>query len=140
MRGQHLLKHWSTTQGTVTLSSAEAELNGITKGASVSLGLQSVAADLGFVWFLSLLTDSTAALGITRRRGLGKIRRLAAADLWVQDRVRTGDFKIHKVDGKHNVSDILTKFVDKPTLLRHLQGLGLVAEEGRAQLAPTIDP
>ena len=42
-RGQHLIKHWSSTQATVTLSSAEAELNGIRKGASISLGLQSVA-------------------------------------------------------------------------------------------------
>ena len=139
MRGRHVLKHWSTTQGTVTLSSAEAELNGITKGASLSLGLQSVAAELGFHWPRSLLTDSSAAIGITRRRGLGKIRHLAAADLWVQDRVRAGDFKIHKIEGVKNVSDILTKFVDRPTLLRHLEGLGLVTEDGRAELAPTID-
>ena len=32
MRGRHLVKHWSLTQGTVTLSSAEAELHGICKG------------------------------------------------------------------------------------------------------------
>ena len=81
MRGRHLVKHWSPTQGTVTLSSAEAELHGICKGASISMGLTSVAADLGFNWSLRIKTDATAAIGITRRRGLGKIRHLATADV-----------------------------------------------------------
>ena len=53
-RGHHLVKHWSTTQTTVTLSSAEAEPKGIRKGASISLGLQRVANDFGFDLQLSL--------------------------------------------------------------------------------------
>ena len=47
MHGSHLIKHWSTTQTTVALSSGEAELTGIVKGAAQGLGLQSLAADLG---------------------------------------------------------------------------------------------
>ena len=47
MRGDHLVKHWSLTQSTIALSSAEAELGGICKGTSISLGLLSVAKDLG---------------------------------------------------------------------------------------------
>ena len=100
MRGCHLVKHWSLTQSTVTLSSAEAELSGIAKGASISLGLISIAADLGFKWSLSLHTDATAAIGIARRRGLGKVRHLAVADLWVQEQVRTGAFSLHNVNGR----------------------------------------
>ena len=139
MRGQHLIKHWSVTQGTVTLSSAEAELNGVCKGCSHSLGLKSIAQDLGLQWSILVKTDATAAIGITRRRGLGKIRHLATADLWVQDRLRSGDFKLQKAPGAENMADILTKHVDRPTLLRHLDALGLVKEEGRPSLAPRID-
>ena len=138
MRGLHLLKHWSVTQTTVTLSSAESELSGICKGSSVSLGLISVAKDLGFTWDLVVETDASAAIGISRRRGLGKIRHLAVADLWVQDRVRSGDFVLRKVPGSENASDLLTKFVDRPLLLKHLSRMGLYKEEGRAALAPTI--
>ena len=137
MRGAHLLKHWSSTQPTVTLSSAEAELGGITRGASTSLGLISIAADSGMVWSLEIKTDSTAAIGICRRRGLGKIRHLAAADRWVQDKVRCGDFKISKVLGTENISDVLTKFVDRAKLCKHLRTLGLRKESGRPELAPT---
>ena len=139
MHGCHPLKHWSSTQSTASLSSAEAELGGITRGASTSMGLVSIAADLGLTWSLELLTDSTAAIGICRRRGLGKIRHQAAADLWGQDRLRTGDFKISKVLGTENVSDILTKFTDRATLWKHLTAMGLRKETGRPELAPRID-
>ena len=97
MRGRHPIKHWSVTQPTIALSSGEAELGGICRGASISLGLQSLARDLGIELKLNLHTDATAAIGICRRRGLGKVRHLAVADLWVQDKVRAGDFRLMKV-------------------------------------------
>ena len=96
MHGLHPIKHWSSTQSTVALSSGEAELGGICKGSSICLGLQSVARDLGFQWPLRMFTDATAAIGICHRKGLGKIRHLAVADLWVQDKVRAGDFLLEK--------------------------------------------
>ena len=47
MIGGHLIKHWASTQKTIALSSGEAELSGILKGASEGLGAQSLAKDLG---------------------------------------------------------------------------------------------
>ena len=104
----------------------------------MSLGLLAVAKDLGCSWDLVVETDATTAIGICRRRGLGKIRHLAVADLWVQDRVRSGDVVLRKVPGSENASDCLTKFVDRPLLLKHIARMGLYKEEGRAALAPTI--
>ena len=124
-RGDHLIKHWSTTQSTVALSSAEAELTGISKGAAQGLGLQTIAADLGIQLKLTVMTDATAAIGICRRRGLGKVRHLATADLWMQDRIRRGDFKLEKVAGSENPSDMLTKHVDRVLMGKHMERLGL---------------
>eukprot|EP00969_Alexandrium_andersonii_P262596 11609115-Alexandrium_andersonii.AAC.1 len=45
--GAHMIKHWSTTQRTIALSSGEAELAGTVKGAAEGVGLVSVARDLG---------------------------------------------------------------------------------------------
>ena len=70
---------------------------------------------------------------------LGEILHLACSDLWVQDRLRSGDFKLEKIAGTENASDMLTKYVDRPALLKHMATLGLRAEEGRAALAPSID-
>ena len=105
MRGSHLIKHHSQTQSTVALSSGEAELSGICRGASLGLGLQSVAKDLSINMPLEIFTDATAAIGTCRRRGLGKIRHLHTADLWVQERLRTKDFKLSKIDGASNPAD-----------------------------------
>ena len=138
-RGNHTIKHWSTTQATVALSSAEAELTGICKGASQGLGLQSLAADLGIHLGLTILTDATAAIGICRRRGLGKVRHLATADLWIQDRLRRKDFELVKVAGADNPADMLTKHVDKATMVKHMSKLGLRLEGGRAESAPNIE-
>ena len=139
MRGNHCIKHWSTTQSTVALSSGEAELGGICRGASIGLGLQALANDLGISLDLEVLTDATAAIGICRRRGLGKIRHLATADLWVQDRVRRGDFKLTKIPGSENPADMLTKHVARDVMMRHMERVGVMAESGRAKSAPTIE-
>ena len=138
MLGGHAIKHWSLTQTTIALSSGEAELGGICRGASIALGLQSLASDLGIQLKLEVLTDATAAIGICRRRGLGKIRHLAVSDLWVQDRVRKGDFLLTKIPGSENPADLLTKHVPREIMIKHMDFIGLRAEEGRAASAPTL--
>ena len=67
MSGKHPIKHWSLTQTTIALSSGEAELSGICRGASLALGLQAIAKDLGIDLKVEILTDATAAIGICRR-------------------------------------------------------------------------
>lgn len=110
----------------------------LAKGASKAVGMRSIAADLGFKVEIEVLTDATAAIGICRRRGLGKIRHLAVADLWIQDRVKAKDFILTKVLGSLNPSDILTKHTDRATLEKHLTALDLMLESGRPKSAPAL--
>ena len=70
--------------------------------------------------------------------GLGKVRHLAVADLWVQDKVPAGDFQFEKIAGCIKPADILTKHVDAPTMLRHLSSPNMEYEDGRADAAPTL--
>ena len=55
MLGQCLIKHWSKTQTTISLSSGEAELHGIVFGAAQALGMQSLLKDLG--WSMKVYED-----------------------------------------------------------------------------------
>ena len=64
MLGSHCLKGYSTTQATVALSSGEAELYSMTKGASQALGIISLAADFGINLSGMVHCDAAAALGI----------------------------------------------------------------------------
>eukprot|EP00969_Alexandrium_andersonii_P022346 977892-Alexandrium_andersonii.AAC.1 len=86
MWGSHMLKRWPTTQKTIALSSGEAELVGIAKGAAEGMRLVSVAWDLGVDTELSVHADSIAALGMCRRSGTGCARHLVVGQLWVQER------------------------------------------------------
>ena len=130
------VKHWSKTQSTIALSSGEAELHGIGAGIAQGLGMQSLAKDLGFTLGVRIHSDATAALGICRRRGLGKIRHLDVTDLWCQEKVRTGAVSLHKVLGTENPADIMTKYTDRATLEKMLGLVNMKAMAGRAECAP----
>ena len=71
-----------------------------------------------------------------RRRGLGKVHHLDVADLWAQDKVRTGAVELVKVAGAENPADIMTKHVDRALLLKHLATLNMIELTGRAECAP----
>ena len=47
MFGNHAIKHWSSTQTLISLSSGEAEYYGCVRAASHGLGVKSMLADLG---------------------------------------------------------------------------------------------
>ena len=66
----------------------------------------------------------------------GKMRHLAVAQLWAQERVRSGDFRRFKVAGTDNPADILTKPVVAELLRVHLSARGMFPEQGRAETAP----
>jgi len=136
MWGSHLVKHWSSTQKAITLSSGEAELGGVVKAASEGLGLQSLAADLGLSVSLAICTDSSAAVGICRRAGIGKVRHLAVGQLWVQELIRSAAVELFKVRGEVNPADLLTKPLVRAVMDGHLRVLGARREAGRAASAP----
>ena len=46
--------------------------------------------------------DSTAAKATASRRGAGKVKHMDARFLWVQERVRSGNIRVKKIDGKIN--------------------------------------
>ncbi len=139
MLGTHLLKHWASTQKRITLSSGEAELGAVVRGCSEALGIQSVARDLGVELKPEVHADSSAAIGICRRSGIGKIRHLAVAQLWVQDLVRSRECSLHKVLGAENPADLMTKPLARAEIDTHLGRLGLSRATGRAETAPRAD-
>ena len=136
MLGTHLLKHWASTQKKITLSSGEAELGAVVKSISEVLGIQSVARDLGVELKPEVHADSSAAIGICNRCGIGKVRHLAVAQLWVQDLVRTKACRLFKVLGTENPADLMTKPLPRSEIVPHLWRLVLSRSTGWAETAP----
>ena len=133
-----LIKHYSKTQSTIALSSGEAELSGICAGAAQALGIQALARDMGWHLEVRVHSDATAAIGIANRRGLGKIRHLHCADLWIQEAVRQERLKLLKVLGNENPADAMTKYLDGPALLQAMSRMNLEYCDGRAASAPEL--
>ena len=138
MHGAHVLKTWSTTQSVVALSSGEAEYYGLVRGASIGLGLQSMFQDFRVPIKMKLKSDASAAIGIARRKGLGKVRHIEVSQLWVQDMVARDKFKLIKVPGAINLSDALTKYVDSAGIEFHMTNTNQTFEQGRRKDAPEV--
>ena len=106
-------------------------------GAS-ALGIRAMYSDLGIELNIDLYTDASGAKGIAQRRGLGKLRHVEVHLLWLQHHVAAGDFKVHKIDGKVNPADLLTKYLSQDVMKKHMRRLHYSQAEGRAAACPQL--
>ena len=120
------------------MSSAEAELVALVKCTAECMGVQSMYRDWGSEKKCTLYADSSAALAIAKRKGAGKLRHINVSSLWIQDVQDSERVEFQKVLGTENPADCLTKHVDKATMVKHLETMGLHYEAGRADLAPEL--
>ena len=79
---------------------------------------------------MRMRSDATAAIGISQRLGLGKVRHLSVSDLWIQQKVREGDLLVEKLDGNANPSDLMTKALDRRRLTKHMATMRVQRPEG----------
>ena len=103
MLGSHLVKSWSRTQDSVTLSSAEAELVALGKLAMHMLGVRSMGHEWGM--FQTNLpsqcyADASAALSIAKRQGAGEMRHINVKSLWLQEKEVQKLLEYAKIKGR----------------------------------------
>ena len=75
MVGLHEPKHGSNIQSTIGLSSGDSEFYSLANGAATGLGIQALACDFGVELEVEVGTDSSASIGISSRRGLGRTKK-----------------------------------------------------------------
>ena len=129
-----LLTSQSRTQATVALSSGEAELYAIGLGVSESLFIRSLLLEsqLSKNVNIRIHTDSTAGKSMATRFGTSKkTKHVQLRFLFIQELVASGVVSIKKVSGTSNPSDVMTKYITKEVLHRHLMALGITYPFGR---------
>ena len=136
MRGKHLLMHWSRTQQTVALSSAEAELNALCKGAQEGLGAKTMTEEIGVPEELSMRTDASAAVGILNRQGTGRIKHLQISQLWLQEKIKDQVLKLFRIPRNINIADLLTHHWSEREGGIHLSAMHVVRRRLRECGAP----
>ena len=85
-----------------------------------------------------LFSDASAAIAISQRNGLGKLRHIQTQFLWLQERVALKELALSKVIGTDNPADMLTKPLAQAELEKHLAYSGFSAQSGRAEGALQI--
>eukprot|EP00438_Fugacium_kawagutii_P032978 Skav223888 [mRNA] locus=scaffold1226:690731:692230:- [translate_table: standard] len=130
-----LITSQSRTQQTVATSSGEAELYAIGLGAGESLFVRSLLLEsqIATKVNIKLHTDSTAGKSMATRFGTSKkTKHVQLRFLFIQELVTSGIVAIKKVLGTLNTSDVMTKYITKEVLHRHLATLGITLPMGRA--------
>ena len=117
--GGHLLETSTSTQHFIALSTAESEFYGIIRGAACGLQLRELLMEMGLKMKVRVRTDSSAAKGVVKRSGSGKMKHMAAKHLWIQEVVRQGIVDVTTIDMLHNTADLGTKYHPE----HRLQGL-----------------
>ena len=85
-------------------------------------------------------TDSTTAVGIIHRTGLGgRTGHVNLQYRWLQDCVHIDNVKMEKVNAEHNLADLLTKNLKKEVMDRHMTSMGLQPIIGWAQPASKLN-
>ena len=133
--GSHLVKSWSRTQDSVTLSSAEAELVALSKLAMEILGIRSMAAEWNLIDATKpsvLWADASAALSIARRQGAGKMRHINVRTLWLQEKEVQKILSYVKIKGEDNPADGLTKHVRQELAAKYAKTLNMKLSSDRA--------
>jgi hypothetical protein len=138
MFGSHCIKHSSNIQSTVSLSSGESEYYAIVRAAATGLSIQAFLSDWGLEVSLRVKSDSSAALGMTQRQGLGQTRHVETRYLCAQEKVQRKALTLEKVGTSQNVSDTCAKRLPDVAVDEHLRTMRLKFTEGRAQCAKQL--
>ena len=78
-------------------------------GCSEAKFAHNILKEVGLNVGLHLATDSSSAIYMVYRRGVGRVRHLGVKQLWLQEGLRAKEFTLTHVPGSQNVSDLFTK-------------------------------
>ena len=132
--GEHLVDSWVASDQVRALSSGEAELYGIVDGSARGIFTKHMCDELGQTINIDVETDSTAAIGMCSRTGVGKTRHIQVRWLWIQDAIRDKVVRSRKVRGTENEVDMGTKDLHGPTHQRLVWKLPLKPTQCRRLL------
>ena len=82
--------------------------------------------DLGIAVKPLLAIDAEAIEHILHRQGIGKLKHIDVAYLWVQDEIRSQRLRVHRIRSEENVADLGTKHLSKAVIAKHCLTLGYV--------------
>ena len=87
-------------------------------------GIISLMRDLGYEKKPVLAIDAKATEHILHRQGIGKLKHIDVAYLWIQDEVRSRRLQVRRVRSEDNIADLGTKPLSKAVIAKHCTAMG----------------
>ena len=120
----------SSRQTSITLSTAESELEAMTEGLVALQGIQALLVDIGVGFFqLHLQSDSTSALAIANGSCSWRTRHLRLKSAWIGELIQRQEVVFSHCCGDVQPADMLTKPLSSARLRALSSLIGLVDEE-----------
>ena len=138
MRVSHCLKTWSSTQKSITLSSAEAELVAAVKASTELIWTIQMELDWGQIVTGEVYVDSSAALAVVAGKGNGKLRHVKVGCLWIQEKQASGELHYKRVPWTMNPSDAMTKHLSGNRLEELMKMMSHLSRTGRASVGLAV--
>ena len=103
------MSHWCRIQGSLALSSGEAEMYASQRDLANMMVLWNLAREMrGDTWGkATLYVDASVCKSILLRKGSGSIKHLEVKDLWCQRIVKDKGVAVKKIDRTFNSADAL---------------------------------
>ena len=80
--------------------------------------------DMGFAVKPVLIIDAKATEHILDRHGIGKMKHIDVAHLWLQDEVKSNRLGVRRVKSEDNLADIATKAISKKITRKPVASMG----------------
>ena len=109
----------------MALSSAEEENRAALEGLIRALYVRNLLKQQGVELKIRIFSDSSAAIGHSRRQGNGKrMRHLEVHDMYIQQILKDGAAEICKINGTDNPADLFTKHLSRELIIKNMSRLG----------------
>ena len=128
----------SARQASVTLSTAESELQAVIDGSVGMLGLEAMLLDLEVEPRAKrIASDSTSALAIGSGTGSWRTRHLRLKAAWIQEMIEKGEVIAKHQPGLHQPADLLTKPLSGQRIRDLLRLWGIADGEPTRSVCPS---
>ena len=135
MFGECCVQAQASNQAIIALFSGKAEYYALVSSAAYVLGDAAMAADMGVCVRPEVFMDATAGIAIGQRRGLGHVRHVDVAFLWVQQVAEQGRITIPKRNTLEMLADVMTKPVTDARMTTFFARMGHCARDGAHEMA-----
>ena len=123
------MKEYTKKQNIIARSSAGTELYATALAASEAKRIESMMIDLDFAVKPVLIIDAKATEHILHRHGIGRMKHIVVALLWLQDEVKSERLRVRRVKSDDNFGRHRNEDTQQKNHQKHATAMGYLEDQ-----------